>query len=371
MYRKIKNHYFTLDWLSFTFSWKTLREVGIEVDAAIKKHISIWQYFKHVFPEFAILSNDMITLEHGRFGYDQALSFNNELMIMTDSESNKDDFGVFVTIPSHGLYILAKIFDLPDFNQDFADTQKLFQVLLSRGAKITRLDICYDDYKKHLTPGDWSRLFEAGYIECKTRHKQSVNSPSGSTFYLGKRGKSRMLRVYDKAGESHGQIDAIRYEFEFKNDFAYRFADSVAQGQKFTFLDILDDFCVIHNEPVANISMEGNKAVYDLIQSWYKRQVGGVLESFERLREDIRNYSQNAECNENTPVLVPKVTHHYDFFKKEKYILEYVLKGLEKHCLSRGPDGHLWLLEQMHLTHEKFTESDWELVRHNSMLFKL
>lgn len=366
MFRKIKEHYFTLDWLSFTFSWKTLRDVGIEVEDYIRKYMSIWSYFKYVFPEFALLSEDMVTLEHGRFGYDQALSFNNELMIMTDSSSIKDDFGVFVTVPSHGLYILAKIFNLPDFNQDFADTQKLFQILLSRGAKITRLDICYDDYQKHLTPLDWSRLFDAGYIECRTRHKDSITSPSGSTFYLGKRGKSRMLRVYDKAGESRGQIDAVRYEFEFKNDYAYRFADSVAQGQKFTFLDILDDFCVVHKEPVANVNFDGNKVIYEMIQSRYKRNVGPVLEAFERLREDIMNYSQNADC---IPVLVSRVSHHYTFYKREEWICSYLVKALEKHCLARGDTGHEWLLEQMRHSHDKMTESDWADIRHNSMLF--
>lgn len=359
MFRKIKEHYFTLDWLSFTFSWKTLRDVGIELEEEYMKRISIFDYFRFKFPEFESLLSDMIILKTGRFGYENALSFNNELMIMS-TEKQLDDFGVFVTIPSHGLHVLAKIFNLPDFNQDFADTQKLFQVLLSRGAKITRIDICYDDYKKHLSPNDWSTLFSMGYIECRTRHVQSVTSSSGSTFYMGKRGKHRMLRIYDKCGESNGVIDAVRYEFELKNEYAYRFAVSVAEGQKFTFLDILDDFCKVHSEPVASVTLnENSKMTYELILSHYKRKVGDVLDKFGLLREDICNSSLNADC---VPVLVPRVTHHYSFIKRRYWIQQYLSKALLKYVAVVGYDD---LFEIIDKARDKLTNEDIAQIEHD------
>lgn len=359
MYRKIKEHYFTLDWLSFTFSWKTLRDVGLEVEDHIRKYISIWSYFKKQFPEFATLSEDMVTLENGRYGYENAISFNNELLIMTTDE-DRDDFGVFVTVPSHGLYILGKIFGLPDFNQDFSDTQKLFQILLSRGAKITRIDICYDDYNKHMTPNDWRMLWDSKHIDSRTKFSSAVSSASGDTFYMGKRGKSRMLRIYDKSGESRGEIDAIRYEFEMKNEYAYRFATSIAAGEKFTFLDLLDSFCSVKAEPIEGLHCSGSIA--EVQKRWRDKNLMPLLDRFERLREDIRNSSQNAEC---VPVLVPRVSHARDFYKKEQWIKEYLVKALQKHCLARGDTGYSWLLEQMQQSQSKFTASDWAEVQHN------
>lgn len=44
------------------------------------------------------------------------------------------------------------------------------------------------------------------------------NGGAGATFYLGKRGSDRFLRVYDKDYESDGRIPAIRYEFELRKN---------------------------------------------------------------------------------------------------------------------------------------------------------
>lgn len=358
---KIKEHYFTLDWLSFTFSRKTLEAVGYGLHDVTKSKVHISQLFRVIFPEFDNILTEMVQLSHGRFGYDEAFSFNGEMMIMTKKDESYD-FGVFVTIPSHGLYKLGEMFDLPLFNKDFYETQKLFQILLSRGAKITRLDFCYDDFNKYLTPDQWCDLFRNGYVDTKTLHHEYISSRTGGTFYLGKRGKGRMLRIYDKAGESHGEIDSIRYELECKNDYAYNLAVNIASGIKFNFVELLESFCKVKSEPINEINEDDSLSHMQKI--WRKKCIP-LLEEYEKLCDDIRNCSQNADC---IAVLLPRVSNYYSAVKRRVWIRDYVAKALEKHVSVYGLQD---LLDMIELARDKLTSEDFLEIKRCKGIFEI
>jgi DNA relaxase NicK len=87
--------------------------------------------------------------------------------------------------------------------------------------RCTRIDCRFDDWDKVISPSDiWERYAEPrNYKGPRTRKiiKGGVEV-DGSTVYFGRGGKSgggRLIRIYDKGVESHGLIDAVRYEVEF------------------------------------------------------------------------------------------------------------------------------------------------------------
>jgi hypothetical protein len=93
---------------------------------------------------------------------------------------------------------------------------------------VTRMDATLDDYSKRITPMDLELLssgaddpYELNKRFMVTRAKQSDFRRSkgprgGDTWYLGGPKSDSRLRVYDKARESGGEIDAIRWEMQLR-----------------------------------------------------------------------------------------------------------------------------------------------------------
>ena len=88
-----------------------------------------------------------------------------------------------------------------------------------------RFDGAIDDYSKTLSldavkaaqdANNFAHAEVIGYHESGERGKRE----RGKTITFGSRTSESYLRVYDKSIESHGEIDAIRYEVEFKGDKA-------------------------------------------------------------------------------------------------------------------------------------------------------
>jgi hypothetical protein len=97
---------------------------------------------------------------------------------------------------------------------------------------VSRCDLTLDDWCKVMTPADLDILtsggpnpYELNKAQCVTRAKESTFLRSkgprgGDTWYLGGTKGEARLRVYDKARESMGEVDAIRWELQLRGDRA-------------------------------------------------------------------------------------------------------------------------------------------------------
>jgi DNA relaxase NicK len=112
-------------------------------------------------------------------------------------------------------------------SMDIRDVHKMMSALVGRWEfKTTRFDLALDDYSKRIS---YEMLDEAA----KNRNYTGFRKPPvvhynydkwgnkvGWTFNFGNRRCDRVLRIYDKATESAGQIDAVRIEAEFHDNLA-------------------------------------------------------------------------------------------------------------------------------------------------------
>lgn len=226
---------FTLDWLEFTYKVPYSEETDLIDD------------FFDDFLEFDTIRDELVMLDYGLHGYSHVLRYLDEFMIMYNP--SRIDMGVHVVFPGNSMHTLARLFGFMSVNE-FVSCQSLFKVLKDRHCKPSRLDICFDDYQKIFRPLDFNRFYCTGRISTRMQHVSYISSKrnEGDTFYVGKRGKGRFLRIYDKNFESEGKIDAIRYEFEMRTDWALKIFDLVLEDQKFSFRTLLEDFMYITNE---------------------------------------------------------------------------------------------------------------------------
>ena len=120
-----------------------------------------------------------------------------------------------------------------------AGTERLrtfFSSFVNAGAKARRVDLTLDDYERRITP---ARFLDEIRGPNRVTHSRAVltiagevlgNPDSGETIYLGAAKSARRLRVYDKAFESGGDIDAIRWELQERNRAAEKAAYDLAYG---------------------------------------------------------------------------------------------------------------------------------------------
>lgn len=214
-----------LDWLSFT--WKS----GVEFND------NEFYDFLKVFPEIAEImpEHNIIKDKKGGYGnfYDTVLNFQDKFALSFSRErlggDQKDiNLGVNISVPAHGLEYFYSLFNF--------DTDQSIDVLRflseERGCQFSRLDFAFDDYSKRFHPVHYNSWFTNIGLDklegcggrmmttkCRCSKLIGREQVSGQTFYLGSRDNGRLLRIYDKAYESEGRIDAIRYEFEFHTKY--------------------------------------------------------------------------------------------------------------------------------------------------------
>ncbi|MDZ4784349.1 MAG: replication initiation factor domain-containing protein [Planctomycetia bacterium] len=110
---------------------------------------------------------------------------------------------------------------------------RLHDVLLAKlGAAYIakRVDVAWDDYTKSITPAQFrERFWDAARrckrleVVCKAKrgHAREDDGPEGGGSYtVGERVSKRLLRIYDKAAESGGKVNAVRIELECKEEVA-------------------------------------------------------------------------------------------------------------------------------------------------------
>lgn len=297
---------FKLDWLEFSWTTNTFTKVGGILEAGL----SLWENFKLIFPEFLPLIEECFLAEYNLQGYDNVLCLSDEIKFCYSS--SEPTMGIHVVIPAHGLYRLGEVFNLESV-EDFYLTQSLFSTLLDRGVRFTRIDLCYDDYNKRITPFQWNELASLGQVECKARSRSYIASchQKGDTVYFGKRSGGRMLRIYDKEYESKGEIKAIRYEFELKRDYAIVISEAIRDGVVIDFRNLMEMFLKVYNE-LKHLPDDVSRT-----QLLRDREVAGILEAWNDLLNDMNNYSQNAECvsiskQKSTPTFDAKLRWYQD-----------------------------------------------------------
>lgn len=223
---------FLIDWLEFTYM------------VPIQEFCSVWDCFLEDFPMFEDQIDNFILAERGMHGYTHCFMFTDEYKVLYNP--NEERMGVHVIFPGHGMVRMCEMFGLSGVD-DFVPIKSVFKYLNDHHCKVTRMDICYDDYSKRFTPNQFNDWMREKRIRTNARKWSYVSSNQevGGTFYLGKRGAERFLRIYDKNYESMGAINAVRYEFEFRRDFAVMIFNKVLNDEYFTFGDLLTDFFVV------------------------------------------------------------------------------------------------------------------------------
>lgn len=332
-----ENLMFTIDWLSFTYKPK-------------KKHaedLSLLENFFYDFPEFDYWFPDMHRLERGRHGYSNVYQLYDEFCIMFHPDN--EDMGIHVEFSSRSLPNLTKIFGLDDI-QIYSDAKQIFQILKDRSCKIARLDIAYDDFTKTFTPLDFNRWKINGQISTNAQCWEYIGNEQhkGGTFYLGKRGRDRMLRIYDKEYESHGQICSVRYEFELRGKWSAWVQDQILNNGVFTVADLLDHFFVIKEAYNTNVK--------DNTRSVYKCEAD-IEESWALFLDSIRELCAKGIKAE---VVVLNIKPEQSFSRMEKWLNTQVFKSLLMFTEVIGLDRLPGLLESYK---DKLKPADYQMLK--------
>jgi len=105
--------------------------------------------------------------------------------------------------------------------------------------RVKRVDLAWDDMRKRVTPKmlrdlfwDPEQLRKRPEVICRAKAGHAYEDDSakgGGSYRIGERCSNRMLRVYDKAAESGGRVDAIRWELECKGRVAVAAMEAMAQ----------------------------------------------------------------------------------------------------------------------------------------------
>jgi len=115
--------------------------------------------------------------------------------------------------------------------------RSLFRYCLGHGGKATRCDVAIDDYRRVVSPADVLKVIQGPDSVTHARkwlvqQGGDVGSSdlTGETAYLGSPKSRQRLRVYDKGLESLGEIDAVRWELESREEAAETMVSALACG---------------------------------------------------------------------------------------------------------------------------------------------
>jgi len=249
--------------------------------------------------------------EWGRFRYDCSACWETEGICLyfdsTESRSQEVHGGrACLMVPGSALDSL----DGEGLGQLLADLLYRFWF------RASRIDVAWDDYERRITPGqvwEYCRAGDVSGFQLITPHQDHrvvsgaavLESDSLAFGRRGSDGSGKFLRVYDKAMESDGEQNCIRWEVEYSGDRAAevfrRLASASSLPELGAFLGALVGGCVsfirraegdknlarcpVHEwwqEIVAllgRVSVRRPKrlATVEQSQAWVARQVSGTL----------------------------------------------------------------------------------------------
>lgn len=131
------------------------------------------------------------------------------------------------------------------------DALHAFLLQVAQAQNVSRCDLTLDDWCKVITPFDLDVLtsgaadaYALNKDQLVTRAKESrfirsKGPTGGDSWYLGGTKGDVQLRVYDKARESRGEVDAVRWELQLRGDRAKEAVtmlalDCMVKGQPFS-----------------------------------------------------------------------------------------------------------------------------------------
>lgn len=216
--------YLKLDWLSFTFKGSDIKTCDpfLEFLNAFKIDSSELTdgYYRTTYQNVSNLKGIWICHNF----YDPFKIYH-----MNDKQLKRlTNMGVHVSIPSSALSYFFNRYGL-----DYLSENALYDVikfLKDKGCKISRLDLCYDDFTKKFSVEYYRQKWVDEVIQSPFINSVSCigSTKRGLTFYIGShKARQKLLRIYDKFKESNGQIDSIRYEFELHSDGADEIANQI------------------------------------------------------------------------------------------------------------------------------------------------
>lgn len=168
---------------------------------------------------------------------------------------------------------------------------RLYAECVPYDIKITRCDVCYDDYEGLHPVSEVKGLFESGGFITSGRSpkgKYIEGYGDGDTFYVGKRGSGKMLRSYDK-GKQLGDSSStwVRHELELHS-----------KDRTIPYDILLNPGAFLQGAYPAALSWLGyvaetistyknkSKVVFSLALQYAKRQVGRLV----RYCKDVAGY---------------------------------------------------------------------------------
>ncbi len=97
---------------------------------------------------------------------------------------------------------------------------------LRAGVRCSRFDWAIDDYARSLSLDSIEECTRTGdFAGANTsrvyKQRRRGRSELGHTIYIGSPGSDKQVRIYDKFVESRGEIDAIRYEVQWRDELAH------------------------------------------------------------------------------------------------------------------------------------------------------
>lgn len=127
------------------------------------------------------------------------------------NQPNRKD--VWISLPSKFLQGCDKTYLLLRFMRQI--TSLMFRP--------TRIDLYLDDYTKSLSFLNIEAAYDAnlhhGFDDLIEYRKKKKAIHAGRTLYLGSPQADKMVRIYEKFLESHGEVDAIRLEAQLKDNY--------------------------------------------------------------------------------------------------------------------------------------------------------
>jgi len=153
----------------------------------------------------------------------------------------------------------------------------------------TRIDLAGDDYSKVITPKGVAKKCKKGELVSHCHHvtrNYSVMGKVQDVLYIGSPKSFRRLRVYDKNAESDGEIDAIRWELQLRDEAAYSAFELVYENSlPEAYLSTLVGFADFRQVKNSNVTRRQRTR-------WFKRIVGEAQKATLSVSKPVRTIEQ-------------------------------------------------------------------------------
>lgn len=118
--------------------------------------------------------------------------------------------------------------ELLDRLTPLALAKTIYKLNTLQGVNITRLDVYFDDYARHISPAVVEAALQVGLHPSKSVQHKIIRAYTNGvlesdTIYVGSQHSEFYVRVYDKGLESQGKQNCTRLEFQLRGNTANTF----------------------------------------------------------------------------------------------------------------------------------------------------